>query len=451
MAFIRAMFQWTPESRKVLKTWAPLAASWLLMAVEMPAITAVMARLANPEISLAAHGGVVFPIALIVEAPIIMLLSASTALSKDWTTYQKLYRFMMITSLILTVIHLAVAFTPLYDVVVRQILGVPEEIIEPGRIGLRVMIPWTWAIAYRRFQQGVMIRFGHSDAVGIGTMVRLLAGALVLTFGMVVQTIPGYIIGAATQAVGTVCEAIYAGIRVRPVLRNQLKPAPTAEPLTWRAFYAFYVPLALTSLLSLIWQPIGSAALSRMPRALESLAVWSVVGGLVFMLRSVGLAFNEVVVAMMDEKGSSPHLRRFAGGLFTVTTLAHFLVAVTPLSFIWFTQVSGLPPQLVEMARIGFWLALPMPGLSVLQSWFQGSVLYGRLTRGIPESMAIFLVTVLVFLGGGVWLGSFTGLYVGLVGFSMANFTQTLWLWVRSRKVMKIVNLRDRDIDWEVI
>lgn len=53
------------------------------MGLEGPAISAVIARLANPEINLAAYGGVVFPLALFIEAPIIMLLAASTALSTD--------------------------------------------------------------------------------------------------------------------------------------------------------------------------------------------------------------------------------------------------------------------------------------------------------------------------------------------------------------------------------
>ncbi len=105
---------------------------------------------------------------------------------------------------------------------------------------------------------------------------------------------------------------------------------------------------------------------------------------------------------------------------------------------------------MVELARIGFWFGLPMPILSVLQSWYQGAILFSRNTRGIPESMAIFLVTVLIVLGLGVVIGEYTGLYVGLIGFSIANFTQTIWLWVRSRPVMKIVNKRDENLNWSV-
>lgn len=437
------------QQKKIFKTWFPLAASWLLMGVEMPIITAVMARLANPEISLATHGGIVFPLALIIEAPVIMLLSVSTALSKDWDSYQKIFRFTMILGGLLTLLHFLVAFTPLYDWVVVRLLGVPEEIIETGRIGLRYMLPWTWSIAYRRFQQGVIIRFGHSRAVGMGTLVRLFTDVVVLGSGLLIGSIPGYIVGAASQGLSTLAEAIYSGIRVRPILKYQLKPAKKAEVLTWKNFYAFYIPLALTSFLSLVWQPIGSAALSRMPRALDSLAVWSVVSGLLFMLRGLGIAFNEVVVAILDQPGSSSALRTFSTRLSLSLVGFHFFLAVTPLAFLWFTYVSGLPPSLVELSRIGFWLGLPMPFLSVLQSWYQGAILFSRNTRGIPESMAIFLVTVLIILAVGVAIGKYPGLYVGFIGFSLANLSQTVWLWVRSRPVMKLVKQRDQNIVWD--
>ncbi len=438
----------SPQQQKILNTWLPLAASWLLMGIEMPAITAVMARLSHPEISLATHGGVVFPISLIIEAPIIMLLSASVALCKDWSSYQRIYRFMMASGFLLTLVHVLVAFTPLFDVVVKQVLGVPPEIVEPASIGLRIMTPWTWAIAYRRFQQGVLIRFGHPEAVSIGTAIRLLSGAMVLATGLIVGTIPGFIIGATTQAVGTVSEAIFAGLRVRPVLRKQIKVLPSGTAITWKKFAAFYIPLALTSILNQVWQPVGSAAISRMPAALESLAVWSVVSGLVFMLRSLGYAYNEVVVALLDQEGSSIYLWKFTKRLLTGVSLLHLMIAITPLAYLWFNYVSGISPVLVSIALTGFWLAIPMPALSVLQSWFQGALLYQRETRAIPESMAIFLLTVLIVLGAGVLTGKFIGLYVAMFAFSFAIFMQVAWMWFRSRRVLSSIRERDRLIEW---
>src|SRR3990172_2989147 len=120
--------------RRVFHPWWPLAASWLLMGIELPALSAVVARLAYPEVNLAAYSGIVFPLALLIESPIIMLLAASTALSVDWASYLKLRRFMMATSGALTLLHILVAFTPLYYFVVERLMGAGREIVEPGRI-----------------------------------------------------------------------------------------------------------------------------------------------------------------------------------------------------------------------------------------------------------------------------------------------------------------------------
>ena len=430
--------------QRIFKTWWPLAASWLLMAAEGPALAAIMARLPNPEISLAAWGGVIFPLALIIEAPIIMLLAASTALSKDWASYRLVQRYMMTAGACLTALHILIAFTPLYYLVVERLLGVPQVIVEPARIGLMIMTPWTWSIAYRRFNQGVMIRFGSSHTVGIGTVVRMSADLLVLTIGYLVGTIPGVVVGACAVACGVISEAIYSGLVVRPIVIGPLKNSqPVAPPLSWPAFWRFYIPLMLTPLLMLLATPIGSAALSRMPEALSSLAVWPVLTGLIFMLRSPGTALNEVVVALLDEPKSYPNLKRFTNLLALITTGLLLLLAATPLAGVWFEKISALPPHLTELALIGIWIALPLPALTVLQSWYQGAILHGKRTRGITESVIIYLLTSALILGFGVAWGGMVGLYVGITALTLSVLTQTAWLWVRSRTIMQQVRRRD--------
>ena len=327
----------TFDMRVVFKTWWPLAASWLLMGAELPVLSAIVARLADPEVNLAAYGGIVFPLALIIESPVIMLLAASTALSKDWDSYIKIRRFMMVTGGSMTGIHVLIAFTPLYYFVAEGILNAPAEIIEPARIGMMIMTPWTWSIAYRRFNQGILIRFGHPQTITIGTLIRLSTDTLVLVSGYLIGSIPGIIVAASAVALSVVAEAAYVGVVVKPVINNQLKLEPPVEdPLTLPSFLSFYIPLAMTSLLMLLALPIGSAALGRMPLSLASLAVWPVISGLVFMFRSLGVAYNEVVVALIDKVGSSPDLRKFA------LRLAFFTSLTLKVPFTFFTFLTSV-------------------------------------------------------------------------------------------------------------
>ncbi len=424
--------------RQVWRTWWPLAASWILMGLELPTVSAIMARLADPEISLAAYGGIVFPLSMIVEAPIIMLLSASTALCKDRQSYQLLRRFMIIMGVGLTATHLLIVLTPLYGLVIGGLIGAPEEIREPARIGLIIMTPWTWSIAYRRLQQGVLIRFGRSHLVGIGTAIRLGTNVLVLAAGYALGTLPGIVVGSTAVASGVVAEAIYAGITVRPVLRGPVSAAAAQEtPLTMGRFLHFYIPLAMTPLIALLSAPIGSASISRMPRALDSLAVWPVISGLGFMLRSVGIAYNEVVVALLDRPGALRALKRFALMLGTTTSAILLLVAATPIAGYYFGRLSALPPTLTLLATQGIWLSILMPGLGVLQSWRQGILVHTRRTRAITEAVVLYLLVNAVLLGIGIHLERITGLFVALAAITIGNAAQIIWLGLRSRAALR--------------
>ncbi len=421
---------------EVLRTWWPLAASWLLMGLELPAVAAVVSRLDPSETKsqLAAYGSFVFPIAVLIEGPIIMMLAASTALCRDAASYFHVRRFMMWAGLVLTVVHGVVAFTPVYDVLMRGIIDAPEAVIEPARLGLMAMLPWTWAIAYRRFQQGVLIRFGRSRLVGVGTIIRLLATVSALLTGYAIGSIPGAAVGAASVSFGVIVEAIYAGIVVRPVLREHVIPAPPeSEPLTGRKFAHFYLPLALTPVLTIVSQPIIAWGLSHMPRSEDSVACWPAIYGLVFLLRSLGMAYNEVVVALLGRPEAVRSLVRFTALLGASSAAVLATVAFSPLSRFWFTEVVVLEPGQVDLAVSALRMVCFLPALSAMQSWFQGLLVHRRRTRAVTESVAVMLVALTAVLVTGVTTGATTGLYIGLLAYASGSIANIAWLAYRSR------------------
>ena len=420
--------------KKVFKTWLPLMASWLLMSLELPLLTAVAARLGNAEINLAAYGGIVYPIALTIEGPVIMLLAASTALSRDWASYQKLKKFTLIIGGSLSLLHLIIAISPLYDFIVRVLLNSPESIIEPARLALLFISPWTLAIGYRRFQQGTMIRFGRAHMVGETTFVRLLTVGSVLTIGMITKRLPGVLLAGLAQGLGVSVEAIYAGLRIRRILPD-IKAAPPAEsPLSTKRFISFFTPLAITSSIWLLWQPVISGAVSRMPDPVQSLAIWSVVASLLFIFRSPGVAYNEAVVALLEEPRSFSILRKFALiTSLTITALVSIFI-LTPLSQFWFASISNLSTVNVTIARLALALGLPLTFLSMMISFYQGIIVHFEKTRPVAEAVVIFLISMLLVLLAGVLTYAFKGVFVATAAFSLAHLMQAAWLMLRSKK-----------------
>lgn len=419
---------------QVATIWWPLALSWMCMAAELPALTAVVSRLPDPKVNLAAYGGVVFPLALIIESPVIMLLAASTALTIDRESYRRLYRIMMAAGLGLTALHALVAFTPLFEVVVAGLMRAPRETLPGARLGLMIMLPWTWAIAHRRFHQGLLIRSGRSRAVGLGTVLRITTVLSILIVCLRAGRLPGIAVACLGVIGGVLVELVYVAAVSRSAVA-ELRSRHSLDPptITIRGFMDFYLPLILTSLLSLLALPIVAAALGRMPRALDSLAAWPAVDGILFILQSGGVALNEVVLALFGRRGSFGVLRRFTVMLAMVLTTVGLLMAASPLGAVWFGRVLGLRPELVPLARLGLWLSVPVITLTPWISWFQGRLLHARRTRGVTEATLLNLLVTGAILGAGLLLSWDPGLAVGALALTVGTLCQVVWLARRCR------------------
>ena len=161
--------------KDLFKTWWPIAISWVLLALEPMFFSSVISRYPNAKVNLAAYGNVAWMIPIVIQSPIMLIQAASATLCKDKETFYKLRKFANWMSVGLTALHVLIAVTPLYFFVVRTILNVPEEVVGVARQGLIFMIPWAGSISYRRFHQGILVRFGHTRRMSFGTILRLIS------------------------------------------------------------------------------------------------------------------------------------------------------------------------------------------------------------------------------------------------------------------------------------
>jgi hypothetical protein len=172
-----------------------------------------------------------------------------------------------------------------------------------------------------------------------------------------------------------------------------------------------------------------------MPRALESLATWPVLSGSTFTIRSLGFAYNEVVVALLDRNAPGPALRRFAYVLSIAVSIVFVLGAASPLGRAWFERGAGLPSGLASLACQALVWLVPMGAVSVWQSYHQGVLVHARRTRAITESMLVLLVGTVSVLGVGIAWNSISGLHFAALGLTVGGLAQVAWLAWRSRGV----------------
>ncbi len=132
--------------KKIFIFWLPLAATWLMMAVEGPFLAAVIARLAEPKYNLAAYG-VAFSFALIIEAPVIMIMSASTALVKDSQSFYKLRNFTYALNAGITILMVIGLIPAIFYFIAEGLIGLPHEIARLTHITSIILFPCRPPIA----------------------------------------------------------------------------------------------------------------------------------------------------------------------------------------------------------------------------------------------------------------------------------------------------------------
>jgi len=399
---------------RIFRLWMPLEAAWLLMAAEGPFVTSVLARLTEPTYNLAAFG-VAFAFAMFFESPIILIMSAATALAEDRDSFLKLRTFTYALNAGITLALGLFLLPPVFSWVTRTLMGLPEPVATLAHPACALFLPWPAAIGYRRFYQGVLIRSGQTRRIAYGTSVRLATMGGTALLLSATTALPGAWVGASALSAGVVLEALASRIWARGAVRRLLATEssdPAREPLSSRAIAHFYFPLALTSLLMMGVNPLVSFFLghSRMP--LESLAVLPVVNSLMFIFVTGGLTFQEVAITLLgNDPDSYAAIKRFAVSLAVFSSAGLMLVAFTPLQQLWLRNVAGLPEALARFAGLPVALSVFLPAITTLISFQRALLVVGRTTRPITWAAGIEVSS----LAGSLFLLTRIAGWVGVV------------------------------------
>jgi len=425
--------------KTILAFWIPLAATWLMMSLEGPYLSALIARLAEPKFNLAAYG-IAFSLALIIEAPVIMMMSASTALVKDYQSFKQLRKFNYILSLSLTALMIVFILPPIFYFVTEDLIGLPREVSYLTHLAVMILIPWPGAIGYRRFYQGILIRNNLTRLVAYGTVIRLVSMSITAFILYKFSDVPGVVVGASALSTAVICEAVASKLMVRNFLAKlKSKESETQNELTIKGIIKFYYPLALTSLLTLGIQPFVTFFIGQSRMAIESFAVMPVVTSFVFIFRGLGLSFQEVVVALIgDNMAGFDQLKRFAIKLSIFVAGILMLIAFTPLAEIWFRDVSGLSESLTEFAKVPLMIMSFFPAFTVLISFQRAILVKASETKQITYGTAIEFVGIIIVVAICIKFFSLVGAVAATIAFVIGRIAACGYLTPPSIRALKI-------------
>ena len=430
---------------KIFYFWIPLAATWLMMSVEGPFLSALIARLSEPEYNLAAYG-VAFSFALIIEAPVIMMMSASTSLVQSYHSFSKLRIFTYSLNTLVTLGMIILIIPSVFYFIAQDLIELPHEVAKLTHTAVIILIPWPGAIGYRRFYQGILIRNNLTRRVAYGTIVRLTSMSVTALILYLTGNVPGVVVGASALSMGVSMEALASRFMASSVLK-QLKDEESVgeDKLNHREILNFYYPLALTSMITLGVQPLVTFFMGQSRMALESLAVLPVLTSFVFIFRSFGLSYQEVVIALLGKDGINYKiLKKFATILSSFLVGILLIIAFTPLSDIWFNKVSGLSADLTKFARIPLMIMGVFPMLTVLISFQRAMLVDAKKTKPVTFATIIEFTGIIIVLWVCVKLLSVVGVIAATIAFVFGRLCANTYL---TGPVMKVIRGYSRTTD----
>lgn len=398
------------------------------MAIESPIAISVISRMANSEINQAAFQPLM-ALALLIESPVIDLLTTSTTLGKDRQHYEQLSRFVWKMMGLVTVVHALVALTPLYWIVTLDIINLDLEVAKAARIGLMIMVPWSAFIGWRRYLQGILIRNGQTRLIGYGTAIRMATMGVVSIGLFQLAGLPSITIVALALLASVAAEAVFAHFASRPVIQERLAfDDPSLKPLTQRFLAHFHLPLTATTLITILSQPLVSTALARSPESILSLASFQVASSIIWLHRTIVFALPEVIITLYQDGQNDAKLKRFCLIIGFATSGVLAFTAVTNLDSWIFRAVLGVTNErTIQTAHLCLVMSCFLPFLGALQSYLRGVLAAHHLTVSRLAAIFVGLACMITFLIIGVVL-KWPGVVTASVALTVAQFAELIIL-----------------------
>ena len=367
------------------------------------------------------------------------MLAAGTALADSRENYRRILTIMHVIGWSATVVHTLLCLPGIFDPFARTVLGIPEELIRPARLSLLSMLPWTVGVGYRRLWQGVLIRYGRTRVIPVTMVIRILVSFLVLAWGFRTRRLDGAVLGGLALSAGVIAGAVAARLYVGPVLKAMPSADITGEArggtglkrMDWWTMILFYLPLALTNFLNPGARPVMQMGLARGPLPIESLAIWPVSMGYLFLYTSFSLSSQEVVIARLEDAESRRRLIRFNTILGVTLGAVYLLVVATPLWRMWFSNVSGLSDRLTDLSRSPLILAFPVVPLAAFISLFRGALVRHKRTAEVTIGIAINVAVLLTTLFIGVAVFPAPAIATASGAYALAFLAEFLFLFFR--------------------
>ncbi|MBK1987168.1 hypothetical protein A0J48_006385 [Sphaerospermopsis aphanizomenoides BCCUSP55] len=353
------------------REFLPLSLSDVTMACGDPMMTTTLAHLPDAQVNIAAVG-TAKSLAIFFESPIIMILHAANALAGSQDSRKALWRFTLFAGAGLSFLLGLLGIPVIFNSVGLSLLGIPSAMLATVSQVLLIACGWPFAIAWRRYFQGLLIYHGQSRAVAKASIFRLLTLAVILSIGFLLQISGGVLAGIALIG-GVIVEAIAVTIFAHRSGAS-IPPETVTQPNLPRNLaqvWKFYLPLANSMMVVWGGRAILISILARAKDATVAIAAWSAAWGLVLVIANSTRMVQQIVIKYRHQV-SDRQLLTFAISVGSACSALLLLMSVTPVGDRIVESFIGNDLTLANSIKPVILICTIVPLLVALQNATQG-------------------------------------------------------------------------------
>ncbi len=382
----------TASLPELLRFFAPLAVTWMLMMFTHTVISAGLARTYDPAIATAAYA-IALNFGEIFEAPLVMIRQTGVAFITGRLSFQTVRKVTFITIAIFMIIVLTIAYIPPFTrFMFQEVLGVCDDLYAATLLGFRITLLFPLVSGLRSLYQSVILVNRRTLYISLGVLVRVSFVTLVVLGLVRTRIVPGVLVGAIAIVGAVIAEAVPAYF-----FSSRLQTEP-GSPVATLAVWRFYLPLIASSLFVSMGRPFINAGLSRMPQATISLAAFNVASSLAGMLISPSYNLHQLTMVFGRSKNNLPLVRRFAIGFSLATTGLLLLIALTPLGAWILTGPVDIPQELLAPTQLALRVMALFPLLIGWLEYNTGVLLLNQASKLVGLAKTLNLVSTIAFV-----------------------------------------------------
>ncbi len=359
------------------------------------------------------------------DAVLVFMPQLVNVLGRSRESARLCLQFTLRVCAVMTAFVLILAFPPLGNLLMGRLFHIEGAQLQTVLRYLLLLSPNIVLVGLRHYYVGLLVRAERTGLVTVLNALYLGVILLILIVGRLLEGNPVLTLGIAQVTASAVAAFL---------LWNRFRRLPEADlwrqqaPLTHRAIFDFFWPVALTSLMFSLTRPILYVFLGRLDDSNEVIAAMRVGFDLAIIFHNVLNQFRHLFATFGREDLAG--LRQFLRRVTAVVVLLMVVWVFSPLCRYTLRYGIGLEGRVLEMSRQMLMVLCLLPAMIAWRNFHHGVAIIRRRTGpmgagGVARNLTTaFLSWLLLSLGG---LNHLTGAAVLVSGFLTETLIVIYW------------------------